>query len=122
MLEERGANLSLGERQLVCLARIFAYDPAILIMDEATANIDSVTEKLIQTATEELTRGRTTLIVAHRLSTIEKCDQIIVLNHGHLVEKGSHTELIQLDAHYRQLLQHSLSTTSSTSSVLDQNI
>jgi ATP-binding cassette subfamily B multidrug efflux pump len=122
VLEERGANLSLGERQLVCLARIFAYDPAILIMDEATANIDSVTEKLIQTATEELTRGRTTLIVAHRLSTIEKCDQIIVLNHGHLVEKGSHAELVQLDAHYRQLLQHSLSTTSSTSSVLDQNI
>lgn len=108
LLEERGANLSLGERQLVCLARIFAYNPAILIMDEATANIDSVTEKLIQSATEELTKGRTTLIVAHRLSTIEKCDQIVVLDHGQVVEKGSHNELMRSNGHYQQLQKHGL--------------
>lgn len=114
MLEERGANLSLGERQLVCLARIFAYNPPILIMDEATANIDSVTEKLIQSATDKLTKGRTTLIVAHRLSTIEKCDQIVVLHHGKLVEKGSHTELLHLNGQYAQLQKHGLSATEAT--------
>jgi ATP-binding cassette subfamily B multidrug efflux pump len=105
-LEERGANLSLGERQLVCMARIFAFNPAILIMDEATANIDSVTENLIQRATDELTRNRTTIIVAHRLSTIEKCDQIAVLDQGSLVEIGTHDELMQKEEYYAQLHRH----------------
>lgn len=120
-LEERGANLSLGERQLVCMARIFAYNPAILIMDEATANIDSVTENLIQRATDELTRDRTTLIVAHRLSTIEKCDQIVVLNHGHLVETGTHDELLQKNGHYSQLHRHGLGQTETTLATQTKN-
>ncbi len=101
-VEERGANVSLGERQLISFARIFAFNPTILILDEATANIDSVTEKLIQKATEEITKGRTTILIAHRLSTIENCDQIFVLDHGKLSEKGNHAQLIKAKGLYAQ--------------------
>lgn len=113
-IEERGANLSLGERQLVSFARIFAYDPAVLILDEATANIDSVTEKLIQQATEEITKGRTTIIIAHRLSTIEKCDQIFVLDQGQMIESGSHEVLMK-----KRNLYHQYVTSSAGASVHD---
>ena len=110
-VEERGANLSLGERQLVAFARIFAFNPEILILDEATANIDSETERLLKLATAEVTRGRTSLIIAHRLSTIEHCDRILVLDQGKLIEQGSPAELIQRGGIYAQLAEAGLKST-----------
>lgn len=107
-IEERGANVSLGERQLISFARIFAFNPTILILDEATANIDSMTETLIQKATETITRGRTTIMIAHRLSTIEKCDQIFVLDHGKLIERGRHEELLRMNGLYAQYVRTGL--------------
>lgn len=102
-LNERGSNLSTGQRQLLALARTLIHQPKILILDEATANIDSHTEAQIQHVLMQL-RGSITLIaIAHRLSTIEKADQIVVLHHGELVERGSHVELVQRDGVYRQL-------------------
>ncbi|WP_411349774.1 ABC transporter ATP-binding protein [Paenibacillus sp. WLX2291] len=100
---EKGSTLSAGQRQLISFARALAYDPAILILDEATANIDTETEALIQSALEVLKRGRTTFIVAHRLSTIRSADQILVLHRGEIVERGSHEELMEIDGRYRQM-------------------
>lgn len=100
---EKGSTLSAGQRQLISFARALAYDPAILILDEATANIDTETEALIQSALEVLKRGRTTFIVAHRLSTIRSADQILVLHRGEIVERGSHDELMEIDGRYRQM-------------------
>ncbi len=91
---ERGGSLSPGQRQLVCLARAILSDPAILILDEATANIDTNTEKIIQQSLYELAKGRTCIIIAHRLSTITDVDRIIVLEHGNIVETGNHWELM----------------------------
>ncbi|UCD09888.1 MAG: ABC transporter ATP-binding protein [Dehalococcoidales bacterium] len=91
---ERGGNLSPGQRQLVCLARAILSDPAILILDEATANIDTNTEKIIQQSLYQLAKGRTCIIIAHRLSTITNVDRIIVLEHGNIVETGNHRELM----------------------------
>ena len=102
-VEERGANLSFGERQLIAFARILAFDPDILILDEATANIDSQTEQLIQEATRKVRQGRTSLIIAHRISTIMDCDKIVVLDKGRVAEEGSHQELFALDGIYRKL-------------------
>ncbi|MCB0385122.1 MAG: ABC transporter ATP-binding protein, partial [Bdellovibrionales bacterium] len=102
-VEERGNNLSVGERQLIAFARVLAFDPDILILDEATANIDSLSELLIQQATERVTKGRTSLIIAHRLSTILNCDRIAVLDKARLVEVGSHQELIQNEGKYFEL-------------------
>ncbi|HVK61539.1 MAG TPA: ABC transporter ATP-binding protein [Bdellovibrionales bacterium] len=102
-VEERGANLSFGEKQLIAFARILAFDPDILILDEATANIDSHTEHLIQEATREVLRGRTSFIVAHRISTIMDCDKIAVLDAGKIVELGSHDELHAKGGLYRKL-------------------
>lgn len=99
-VEERGANLSAGERQLIAFARILAFDPDILILDEATANIDSMSEALIQKATLEVTRNRTSIIIAHRLSTIQHCDQIAVMKNGEIAEKGTHTELMKAEQLY----------------------
>jgi ATP-binding cassette subfamily B protein len=93
-VEERGANLSVGERQLVSFARILAYAPQILILDEATANVDSATERIIQQATQKICEGRTSLIIAHRLSTIRQCNRIVVLDQGEIREVGSHEELL----------------------------
>lgn len=100
---ERGATLSAGERQLLAFARALAFDPAILVLDEATASIDSETEHLIQQALRELSRGRTTLIVAHRLSTIQHADQIIVLHKGMIREQGTHQELLARQGLYYKL-------------------
>lgn len=102
---ERGATLSLGQRQLIAFARALAYDPAILILDEATAHIDSESERIIQEALETVSKDRTTLIVAHRLSTIQHADLIIVLNKGRIREMGTHAELLTLGGIYHSLWQ-----------------
>ncbi len=101
-IEERGANLSLGERQMISFARILLKDPKILILDEATANIDSIAEEKIQIATQKILKGRTAIIIAHRLSTIEACDCIALLDQGQVVEFGTHSELMARDSQYRK--------------------
>lgn len=102
-VEERGTNLSLGERQLIAFARILAFDPQLLIMDEATANIDSQTERLLQKATLEVTKGRTSILIAHRLSTIEHCDRVVVLEKGSVVEDGAPGDLRRAGGPFAQL-------------------
>ncbi|PLR81195.1 multidrug ABC transporter permease [Bacillus canaveralius] len=102
---EKGSTLSSGQRQLISFARALAYDPAILILDEATSSIDTETEAIIQEAMEVLKKGRTTFIIAHRLSTIRNADQILVLDRGSIVEKGSHEELMELKGKYYQMYQ-----------------
>lgn len=100
---ERGGNLSVGERQLLALARALVQDPAVLVLDEATSSVDSETEHLIQQALARLQQGRTSLIVAHRLSTILDCDRILVFHKGRLREQGTHQELIELGGIYATL-------------------
>jgi len=102
---ERGATLSAGQRQLLAFARALAFDPEILVLDEATANIDTETEALIQDALEKLSRGRTTIIVAHRLSTIQHADKIIVMHKGRIREEGTHQELLAKRGIYYALYQ-----------------
>lgn len=104
-VNERGSTFSQGERQLIAFARAIAFDPPILVLDEATANIDTETESLIQNALEKLTKGRTTLVVAHRLSTIKNSDKIVVLHKGKIREIGSHNELILNKGLYYNLYQ-----------------
>ncbi len=100
---ERGSTLSAGQRQLLSFARTLVYDPVILVLDEATANIDTETESLITKALAVLMEGRTTIMVAHRLSTIQHADNIIVLDHGQIVESGTHQELLLKDGVYKNL-------------------
>ncbi|NLJ90044.1 MAG: ABC transporter ATP-binding protein [Clostridiales bacterium] len=100
---ERGATLSSGERQLLSFARTLAYNPSILVLDEATANIDTETEKLIQDALGKLMQGRTTIMVAHRLSTIQHADKIFVMHKGKIIESGTHQDLLKLDGMYKKL-------------------
>ena len=102
---EKGSTLSSGQRQLVSFARALAFDPAILILDEATSNIDTETEEIIQHAMEVLKKGRTTFIIAHRVSTIKNADRILVLDHGRIAEAGSHDELMKLGGQYYQMYQ-----------------
>ncbi|MFJ8420363.1 multidrug ABC transporter permease [Bacillus wiedmannii] len=99
-ITEKGSTLSTGERQLISFARALAFDPAILILDEATSSIDTETEAMIQQALEVVKKGRTTFIIAHRLSTIKSADQIIVLDRGKILEKGSHDELMKKRGRY----------------------
>lgn len=94
-VKERGLMLSAGQRQLIAFLRVFVNQPEILILDEATSSVDTISEKLIQKATDKITQKRTSIIIAHRLSTIQKADKIIVLNKGVIVEQGSHNELLQ---------------------------
>ena len=100
---ERGTGLSVGERQLISFLRAMVYDPKILVLDEATSSIDNETEILLQQATFELMKGRATLVVAHRLSTIQHADKIIVLSKGRIVEEGTHNELLKATGHYHHL-------------------
>lgn len=106
---ERGATFSAGERQLLSFARTLAHNPSILVMDEATANIDTETEILIQEALEKLMDGRTTIMVAHRLSTIQHADCIMVMHKGHICERGTHRELLEQDGIYRKLYELQIS-------------
>lgn len=103
VLTERGRNLSVGERQLLSLARALARDPRILLLDEATSSVDSVSEGRIQEGTAELLRGRTAVVVAHRLSTIQSADEILVLHHGEIVERGRHQSLLDRGGVYERL-------------------
>jgi ABC-type multidrug transport system fused ATPase/permease subunit len=102
---ERAANLSLGQRQLIAIARAVLADPRVLILDEATSNIDSQTELLVQQALHKLRVGRTSLVIAHRLSTIRAADDVLVLDAGRIVERGSHTQLLHQRGHYFKLYQ-----------------
>ncbi|MEY3585763.1 MAG: hypothetical protein RLZZ243_827 [Bacteroidota bacterium] len=101
---ERGGMLSVGQRQLIAFIRAYIYSPQILILDEATSNVDSESEQLIQRATEKITSGRTSIVIAHRLSTIQKADRIVVMEKGELVEIGNHKELLQIENGYYKRL------------------
>jgi ATP-binding cassette subfamily B protein len=102
-VRERGSRLSAGERQLVSLARAALVDPAVLVLDEATSSLDPGTEALVEHALDRLMRGRTTIVVAHRLSTVRRADRVAVVDHGRLVELGTHAELIELGGRYASL-------------------
>ncbi len=106
LVGERGVKLSGGERQRIALARAVLTESAVLILDEATSSLDSVSEDLLQKAVEQVTRGRTTIIIAHRLSTVQRVDRILVFDHGTIVEQGRHTELLaRPNGHYRRLFE-----------------
>jgi ATP-binding cassette subfamily B protein len=101
---ERGSTLSAGQAQLISFIRALVYDPAILVLDEATSSVDTETEILIQNAISKLMQGRTAIVIAHRLSTIQKADKIIVLDHGEIKEVGTHQELLRIElGYYRKL-------------------
>ena len=102
-LPERGATLSLGERQLISFARALAFDPKVLVLDEATSNVDSETEQMIQNAMKVVSRKRTTFIIAHRLSTIQHADQIIILEEGNIMEQGNHQSLMDMNGIYAEM-------------------
>ena len=104
-VSEKGSTFSSGERQLIAFARTIAANPKILILDEATANIDSQTEEVIQTSLKKMRNGRTTLAIAHRLSTIQDANQIFVLDKGEIVESGTHTELLEKEGLYYKMYQ-----------------
>ena len=109
-MREGGHRLSTGERQLAAFARALAHDPPILVLDEATASVDTETEMRIQIATEELMRGRTSVVIAHRLATVRNADRILVLHHGRVLEQGSHDELMANGRLYRRLVEMQLAT------------
>lgn len=100
---ERGATLSVGQRQLISFVRAMVYNPKIIVLDEATSSVDSETEELIQYAIEKLMKGRTSIVIAHRLSTIQKADQILVMDQGEIKERGNHEQLLAMNGYYTQL-------------------
>jgi subfamily B ATP-binding cassette protein MsbA len=103
-VKERGAMLSSGQRQLISFLRAYVTNPSILVLDEATSSVDSYSEQLIQDATDKITKGRTSIVIAHRLATIQQADQIIVMDAGKIVEKGTHEELLKFEnGYYRNL-------------------
>ena len=103
-MNEGGTTLSSGQRQLISFLRAYISNPRILILDEATSSIDSFTEELIQTATDRIIKNKTSIIIAHRLTTIKKADKIIVFERGKIVEKGTHSELIKIEQGYYKKL------------------
>lgn len=102
--QERGASFSAGQKQLLAFARIFAHNPSIFILDEATANVDTETESLIQKSIDKISKEKTSIFIAHRLSTIVNVDKIIVLHNGEIIEQGNHNELVKNpDGYYSKL-------------------
>ena len=114
-MREGGSGLSAGERQLISIARALLADPRILILDEATSNIDRPTELLIERALDRLLRGRTSVIIAHRLTTVRRADEIIVVERGDIVQRGTETELLAEEGPFRRLA-HRLDPSSSAGS------
>jgi len=104
MVGERGALLSGGQRQRVAIARALLKDSPIIILDEATSALDTVSEKLVQEAVQRLVEGRTVLVIAHRLSTVQRANQIIVMSNGEIVERGTHDDLLALGGTYSELM------------------
>jgi ATP-binding cassette subfamily B protein len=102
---ERGAMLSVGQRQLIAFIRAYVFNPKVLVLDEATSSIDTEAEQLIQNAIDILTEGRTSIVIAHRLATIQKADKIIVIDKGEITEMGTHKELLQLNGFYKRLFE-----------------
>jgi ATP-binding cassette subfamily B multidrug efflux pump len=102
---ERGAMLSVGQRQLISFIRAYVYNPKILVLDEATSSIDTESEMMIQNAINKLTQNRTSIIIAHRLATIQKADKIIVMEKGEIIEEGNHQELLKFNGHYKRLFE-----------------
>ena len=103
MIGENGASLSGGQKQRLAIARAVLKNPAILILDEATSALDTVSEYLVQDALDKVMRGKTTIIIAHRLSTIKNADLIVVMEHGRIVQRGRHDELMEQNGIYREL-------------------
>ena len=104
VLRERGADLSVGEGQLLTFARAMAHHLSVVILDEATASIDSITEQLIQDALARIFERKTVIVIAHRLSTVERADRIVVMDRGQIVEQGNHNELLAADGAYARLV------------------
>jgi len=102
-VKERGSMLSSGQRQLIAFLRAYVSNPSILVLDEATSSVDTYSEQLIQKATEKITEGRTSIIIAHRLATIKKADKILVMDAGEIIETGTHKELLEKGGYYKSL-------------------